>query len=158
MQGVDLTAALLADADFRDVMLDEGNFRAADVSGAQFQNSVSLRRAVFSDSFLMYSNFEYVDATAAAFNRADLYESHFDGAVLNHASFMGAELDSAKMVGVLAVGATFRYASLTNADLSRAHLQNADFRGADLTGAHFGTICMYLSYCTASVYYPINIL
>lgn len=107
LTGADLSGLSLANADFRDAILEGVNFTGSDLSGADFGNAV-----------LAGANLTGAKCAGAKFGGANIGR-----AVLKDADFSG--------------GLDMRGAVLAKSDLSGAKFNGADLTGADLSGCIF---------------------
>ncbi|MBI3443887.1 MAG: pentapeptide repeat-containing protein [Magnetospirillum sp.] len=109
LAGVDLSAAILANATFREVDLSDACLAEARLDGSDF------RYATLSAADLGGANLG-----VAAMRHAQLNLSNLEGAVLRGTDLSGARLTGAKTAGADFKGANMMGADLREADLSRA--------------------------------------
>ncbi len=119
LEEVDLSRALLIDANLKDAKLsrarlDKAILGAADLSGADLTNA---------------------GLTGAELHGALLEGANLSGATLDHAICLDAVLHGANLMGASLLRATFKNAHLRGADLRGSSHSNTDFSGADLTDA-----------------------
>ncbi|MGC3029263.1 type VI secretion system accessory protein TagAB-5 [Burkholderia sp. DN3021] len=151
LSGLDLSAAALERADFRDARIEHTCFADCRLAGASFERAL-LSRADFSNADLRDASF--ADASApgtsfrgAALDRACLDRSDFTGGDFTHASLAGshcahAQFDASAMTGLAAarldgVYASFAGCALDTADFTSAHVPRANFQHATLADATF---------------------
>ena len=138
LRGVNLTAANLRGAVFRDTILDSSLFRAANLVDSDFQGVISCRDTNFEGAVLTHANLQSIDAIRANFDRANLHEASLDEAFLEDATFVGADMRDSKLLSASAARADFSGARLAEADFSSAYLVGAVFHGANVSFANFG--------------------
>lgn len=129
LAGANLEHAELSGVDLSGVNLAGTRFKGADLSYAQFTNSI-LDRADLRGASLPWANFD----------GASLAGTRLQDAYLSIASFTGAHLQNASLWNARADGASFNNANLNRAYLVGATMQGATFEGAGLTQAYlYGT-------------------
>ena len=119
LQKVDLTQAVLIDADFQGSTLDSCIFDAVQARG------ITCTGGTFTNFRAQYGDFE-----DASFENAIINEAH-----LARANFFAANLSGADLQRSNLSGADLRRANLSGANLTGANLSGADLANADLTGA-----------------------
>lgn len=104
--------------EFEGKRLSDGDFRTADLEGANFSMGY-LQGVIFCSARLKGANFYGASLEGANFNTANL----------EHANFNFTQLQ----------GADFQNAQLQGADFQDAQLQGANFSGANLQKARYGS-------------------
>lgn len=115
--GIDLSAAPLADAYLRKVQLPNAALTGANLSGASLENA-DLRKA---------------DLRSAKLSGAHLNETYLDEADLRWSDLRGAYLIKANLSGTRLDEADLRGADLSKANLSKTHLDRANLHWANLS-------------------------
>jgi uncharacterized protein YjbI with pentapeptide repeats len=128
-RSIDLTGAILSDADLRGAPLERAMLTNAFVDGARLDD------AVLKNAFL-----QGLDGSAASFERADMRDCDLTGAQLYGASLRGANLGGAVIVNAGFEGASFEEALLERAAITHSYLDRADFTNARLQQAHLGAV------------------
>lgn len=165
LSGSDLTAANLANANLRYVVLQGSsllranlqdtqaafadftganlggarligaNLSAANLNGASLVGA-DLTEAQLPDAALIGARLTQIRADGANLKQADLSRVEGRGADLSGANLQGATLTAADLQESQLEAADLRQANLVNANLADANLHAAQFQGADLTGAN----------------------
>ncbi len=140
LRGTNLGGAHLIHAQFRDANLDGANFGEAELRNA-FLDKVSLVRANLFKADLRYADLRDADLTGAdlrwaKLNEADLSEATLTGAKLRGAKLNGANLSGASLDKADLRGAKLREVNLGKADLREANLRWAELDKADLTATN----------------------
>jgi hypothetical protein len=111
---VNLSGAIINDADLSGAELIEANLSGANLSGANL--------------------------SGANISGANISGTDLSGANLSGADLTAADLTGAELIDVTLSGADLEGAYLSEANLSNADLSNADLSGADLSGADFSKV------------------
>ena len=149
MAGVDLTKAVMRQAQLSGFVLEGAILCGADLSGADLTGARAgqadfsgalMEDAVFAGAALRHCRFDGALLDGADFSRADMWGAVLDGAELRDAKLSDAILHEASLAGTDLTGANLNGAELTKAKLPGAILRGADLRDcnlsrADLTGA-----------------------
>jgi len=97
---------------------------------------VDLRKADFSEAYLVRADFSRSHLESADFTGSRLEAANFQEAFLNDAHFMGAAMRGANLLA-----ADLDRANFTGAELAGAHLQEASLKDTVLVGVRFdGTV------------------
>jgi hypothetical protein len=136
LEGSDLTAAKLGQADFSSTDLRGTTLNAADFSKA------ALARAMLDNSKAAKSNFEKAlgyrtsfveaDLTQANFSKSEMHRANFTDANLEDADFEKSELGRVDFSGANISGVNFSYSNLARADFRTAKFDSA----IELTGSY----------------------
>jgi len=133
---LDLSAALLTDAELSGVDLHGVDLNGAQLGGSNVSNAAFygayLNNANFAHANLSNTNLNSAEATGANFRHANLSHASLDTTDLSRASLDNAILIGAKLGGVILHSARLRAADLTDAFLRNGKLQEASLRGANL--------------------------
>ncbi|HUA40313.1 MAG TPA: pentapeptide repeat-containing protein [Streptosporangiaceae bacterium] len=136
-QHLDLSDAVLTDADLREARLSHASFRSANLSRAALRGA-DLTIANLTGADLTKATLWAADLTSAYVDNANLIEVDLFGANLTDADLAGADFTKANISGANLTNASFSRADLTEADLTDADLTKANLSGANLTNARFG--------------------
>lgn len=153
--GADLSRANLSEASlpagrFAESALTEADFRGADLREASWESArgervaaekadltglrasgARLSGSIFRSARAARSTWQGATLGDSIFERADLHDAEFEGAVLERANLTQADLRGARLVRT-----DLRSARLRGANLLRAGLEKADLSGADLSAAN----------------------
>lgn len=131
LQGINLSNAVLGNADFGFVNLSDANLQDADLRKANlFKANLSnadLRDANLNSTHLFNADFFEANLSGAQFREADFFNADLFGTTLSNADLSHGIL---RDVNLLA-------ADLSNADLSDADLSNVNLRYTNLRDANF---------------------
>ena len=134
LHGVDLTQAVLIDADFQESILVSCVFDAVQARGIQFQHTELINfQAQYGD--FEDSSFAHAQLPAAHLARANFFASDLQGADLRKANLTGADLRRANLSGANLTGTNLSGADLANADLSGAILDDVRVKQTRITQA-----------------------
>jgi uncharacterized protein YjbI with pentapeptide repeats len=139
LDGIDLEAMLLPDAEFDHCNLDRANLREAQLIGASIQcawaRAMRAERVVFAESDLSNTDFTGSSLRGADLSGAALYATCLDAADLRQASFDRASIGDCSFDRTDLRSASFRGARIWRVDLSSCQLDGAQFDGAILSDA-----------------------
>lgn len=138
---VNLSHAILRQANMRRVWLEVWNLASADMAEANLAGS-RIEGVNLSGAYLRSADFTHCDIFSGDFTGAKMQDVIFEGASAAEAKFTNAEMTDANLEGFYCVGydAHDKFADWNNVDLSRANLCDANLtdnslRNANLTGA-----------------------
>ena len=137
LDGSDLSAAKLADADFSSTDLRRTKLEAADLTKADLGRAMLDRASAANSSFekaLGYrTSFANADLVNANFAKSEMHRANFKNANLANANFEKSELGRVDFSGAIISGVDFSFANLSRADLRTAKFDGAiDFSSAYL--------------------------
>lgn len=162
MNGIDLSQAIVRDADFSSTtsygftsaaLYATASYQAGDLGGIQLESN-NLQGWNFAGQALTNADFYFADCANADFSGANLTGADLSGAKLagadfNNATIRGAsfsfvsEMTTAQFYSTASyqagdlVGVRFRYLDLAGWDFANADLTNADFADAGVSGVIF---------------------
>lgn len=128
LQGIDLTKALLAEANLPRIDLTKAEMQEVDLHDA------NLSGALLTDSQVERANLEGITLVDAVLPRAN-----FSSTDLRNADLRGADLRQAILSNARLQGAKLSNTNLQEANLGGADLTGANLEGADLKGAKYNT-------------------
>ena len=150
---IDLTGAILREADLRhanliearlaNAQLTQADLRGAELASADLSNAnvpyadlrdATLTGATLADCELLNANLRKADLTACNLSNADLRGANLTSAVAHDATLSQANL----------IGAELRGAEFRNSEWSHATLGNTDLAGADLSGVTGLDTCKHI--------------
>jgi uncharacterized protein YjbI with pentapeptide repeats len=179
LSNVDLFAATMAGADFREAKFTDVVLIAADLTGANFvaQNltntdfsGATLTNADFTDADVRGARFEtyYYDGVSQSFTGTGItldqlystssYQAHDLNGInlasnnLAYGNFAGQNLTNADFRYAMVAGASLNQANVTNANFELAALTDVDLAGAEIRGINLGFtgITLHQLYSTSS--------
>mgnify|MGYP003663098852 CR=1 FL=1 len=131
LQGADLSSADLSNAIIYDSDLRFANLNNANLSNAKLSNSILDKADLFETNFqnaiIQRTCFNKAVSSAAIFDGADLRESDLQYAQMDRTSLIKSDLRKANLIG-----ANLREANLHEANLSGANFSRADMNWANL--------------------------
>jgi hypothetical protein len=123
-RGIQLSKAILNDANLKGAILNDANLQEAILNDTNLQGAdldiANLQGAHLSDAKMQGARLDIANLQGA-----DLSDANLQGADLSDANLQGADLSDANLQG----------ADLTDANLQGADLTDANLQGADLTDA-----------------------
>ncbi len=127
---LDLSGAVLRQANFRGAHLEKANLAFACLEKADFREAnldgACLTHARLGEADFYHAHLNGADLRHARLERANLWDAHLNGAKLNNAHLKRANLGYARLEG----------AYLWDSDLEGTTLNSARLKWADLQGAH----------------------
>jgi Pentapeptide repeats (8 copies) len=130
---VDLSGALLANADLTEANLAGAKLEGADLASADL-TSANLDRINLSDAVMTGASLGGTTLVASTVRRSDLTRARLHGADLSKSILQQAKIVDADLTSVKLIEADLSGADLTNSDMSSSNLLHARFSNAVITG------------------------
>jgi uncharacterized protein YjbI with pentapeptide repeats len=157
LEEIDLSHAILAQADLRAVNFARASLRRANLRGARLSGA-TLTGAIFEGADLQGADLHEANLRGAVFAGANLSGADLSGVDLTQAALAGASLQGARLHGTSLQGADLRGIALAGAALHAADLREANLAEANLAGNTLSSATLTGAVLTGADLHAANLL